>query len=160
MDDPDHLAKRSIDLFAFRQQRSFNRAKSFTFGESMATSTLLSIAPVGSRPKLNRTNSLAPSGFSFPPLKNTVSAPSDRGNDERDPMGEAEVMIAEEDHEAAGDSSFRTGTTGSSPGQVGDSPCPANNVGRFSLKLGKEAMMGGRKLQRAQTSAVLMFGSR
>lgn len=156
MDDPDHFIKRSIDLNAFRQQRSFNRAKSFTFGESTATSTLLSVG-MGCRPKLARQNSLAPSGFNFPPLKNAPSASSASNSTEDAVRGE--IMIAEEDHET-GDTSFGTGTTGSSPGPVGDSPCPANKVGRFSLKLGKEATIGGRRLERAQTSTVLMFGSR
>lgn len=137
MDDPEHNAKRSVDLHAFRQQtRQFNRASSFTFGQAQSASAMLKAAST-TRPLINRANSLAPSGFVFP-----VTAHK----------GDTKMAITEEDHES-GDSSFGT-NSGSSPGGDG-SPCPTSKVGRHSLKIGKE--LGGRRiLERAQT-AVSMF---
>lgn len=144
MDDPDHNAKRSVDLHAFRQQRrQFSRASSFTFGQAHSASAMLLAdserVPL-SRQQLERTKSLAPSGFVFPVEK-----------------AQDTMSVHEEEHELA-DSSFGT-SSGSSPGGQG-SPCPpASKGGRPSLKIiGKELLFGGRKpLQRAQTSSVAMF---
>lgn len=179
MDDPDHLAKRSVDLNTFRQQkRQFNRAKSFTFGEATSVSSTLLTVAMGTRPTIVRQKSLAPSGFVFPPtpLASTLLASSAVLISQ---LAASTITIAEEEHETTGDTSFGTNTTGSSPsapGGAGESPCPANNkTSRFSLKMGwknssssssshqsQNQGTGGRRmgLERAQTSAVLMFGGR
>lgn len=135
MDAPEHNAKRSVDLHAFRQQsRQFNRASSFTFGQASSASAMLKAA--SSRPPLARTNSLAPTGFVFP-----AAARPEQG-----------MSITEEEHESAGDSSFNAG---SSPGGGGDSPCPTSKAGARGFM--KNEMGAGRRiLGRAQT-AVSMF---
>lgn len=146
MDDPEHIAKRSVDLHAFRQQkRQFSRASSFTFGQAQSASAMLQAVvarPPLARQQLERTQSLAPSGFVFPAA---------------DRVQPGRMAIEEEDHDA--DSSFGT-HSGSSPG-VGDSPCPTSKskVGKHSLKIGKELFgNGGRRvLERAQTSSISMF---
>ena len=151
MDDPEHIAKRSVDLNSFRhqQKRQFNRASSFTFGEGRAAAATLAAASsstatfgpsIGTRKssfERGTSKTLAPSNFVFPVTRQTSGG-----------------MMIEEEHETSGDSSFGT-NPGSSPG-VGDSPCPTSKVGRHSLKIGKE--VGGRRpMERAQTSSILMF---
>lgn len=149
MDDPEHNAKRSVDLNSFRhqQKRTFNRASSFTFGEGRHAAAVLAAAAssstatfqpqVGARKSFERSAALNPAGFAFP-------AP---------PKATAPGNMIEEEHES-GDSSFGTNPD-SSPG-AGDSPCPTSKVGRHSLKIGKE--VGGRRpLERAQTSSGLFF---
>ena len=151
MDDPEHVAKRAIDLNSFRhqQKRQFSRASSFTFGEGRAAAAALAAASssattfgqaIGSsRQAFERgLSTLAPSNFVFPATRQ---------------QSNGGMMITEEEHES-GDSSFGT-NPGSSPG-AGDSPCPTSKVGRHSLKIGKE--VGGRRpMERAQTSSILMF---
>lgn len=155
MDDPNHLDKRSVDLNAFRQQkRSFNRAKSFTFGEAHAASTLLqSSTMANSRPQLMRQTSLAPAmTFVFPGNKKSTTATTPTALGSKTSGG---LAVTEEEHD--GDSSFGTGS-GSSPGGGGDSPCPAGSkLGNKPLKFGQE-VLGRRPMMRAQTSTVLMFG--
>ena len=166
MDDPNHLDKRSVDLNAFRQQkRQFNRAKSFTFGEATSASTLLqSSTMANSRPNhhnpyptnsnLTRQPSLAPPmNFVFPGGKPKLSSTSSStlllG------VKAGGLTITEEEHDC--DSSFGT-TSGSSPGG-GDSPCPGMKMGRPPLKFGPDVLGTRRRpMERAQTSAVLMFG--
>lgn len=162
MDDPEHIAKRSVDLHAFRQKnRQFSRANSFTFGQAQSASAMLQAVvsrPPLARQQLERTQSLAPSGFVFP---SNVSA-----ENAKPVSGSGRMSIEEEDHD--GDSSFGT-NPGSSPG-VGDSPCPTSKskliMGRSTFKIGKElfgngagAAAGGsrRVLARAQTSSISMF---
>ena len=166
MDDPNHLDKRSVDLNAFRQQkRQFNRAKSFTFGEATSASTLLqSSTMANSRPNhhnpyptnsnLNRQPSLAPPmNFVFPGGKPKLSSTS--SSTMLLGVKAGGLTITEEEHD--GDSSFGT-TSGSSPGGGGDSPCPGMKMGRPPLKFGPDVLGARRPMERAQTSAVLMFG--
>lgn len=159
MDDPDHLAKRSVDLNAFRQQkRQFNRAKSFTFGESANAGALLSTTNYAKiRPSLSRQGSgstLAPGAFIFPKgraVDGAAGAPR-----ATTPGGGKSGMTITEEGEHEGDSSFGA-SSGSSPGGGGgDSPCPSSKTGRIvTLKIGPGAR---RPMERAQTSNVLMFG--
>ncbi|KAL8283174.1 hypothetical protein RQP46_005952 [Phenoliferia psychrophenolica] len=151
MDDPEHVAKRSVDLNSFRhqQKRQFSRASSFTFGEGRAAAAQLAAASsssttfsqaMGTRQAFERgALTLAPANFVFPATR-------------QQQQSSGGMMITEEEHES-GDSSFGT-NPGSSPGA--GSPCPTSKVGRHSLKIGKE--VGGRRpMERAQTSSILMF---
>ncbi|GAA5885341.1 hypothetical protein JCM6882_009578 [Rhodosporidiobolus microsporus] len=176
MDHPEHDAKRSININKFREQkRQFNRAASFTFGQAQHASTLLRNAESSSsnsntsgfaRTKSRR--ALEPPGFQFPlsvvgggggkkSSSSLLAAPTSAA---AVAASTAQLSITEEDHE--GDSSFGSGTNGSSPcGPSGGSPCPpSSKTGRHSLKLGTGGgMLYPRKLglERAATASVLTF---
>lgn len=143
MDDPQHQQKRSADILTFRQEkRHFSRARSFTFGESMSSSSrpdgALSRGGGGGGGGDNKAGPprrppLAPvPSFQFPTLpKKTISAPAASA------VASAPT-ITEEDHDA-GDSSF--GPDGSSPGgELGGSPCPGGLLRPHGRKASQDVL--------------------
>lgn len=175
MDNPEHGAKRSLNLNKFRdQKRQFNRASSFTFGQAQHASTLLRSAEVAGA--MSSTNGYArshrplssssylkkplePAGFEFPVPSKKSSTGSTTVSTAAVAASAATLSITEEDHE--GDSSF--GTNGSSPGgPAGGSPCPPSSKlgARPSLRLGSGGgTLFPRKkgLERAATASILTF---
>lgn len=179
MDDPSHLEKRSIDLNAFRQQqgkRGFNRAKSFTFGESVGGG-MMNIT--GTRPPLGRQASsshLLSAAFIFP--KNPILSNSSTHliigttTEQENNLETNESETITEEIEFEGDSSFQS-SSGSSPcsariaiikpkssstllGGLNRSPCPLPP--KINMMGGMSGVGNRRGLARAQTSSSILFG--